>query len=71
MSKKARRSPRQLSQAEITAAALRKTAHDLILQAEALEASAVADLPPKQKEDLSRWYDPISGEYKKIVFKEM
>lgn len=55
---------RELTIAEITAAKLRQTAHELLMQADALEASVVKHLPKVKDDGLFR--NPITGRKSKI-----
>ena len=56
---------RELTQAEIAAARLRKMASELILEADALEAS-VAPVDRKKPSDI--FINPITGKKKRIKF---
>lgn len=55
---------RQLNQAELAASNLRRMAREMILQAEALEAS-FAPAPARKS---STYFDPITGKPKKIKY---
>lgn len=58
-------SPRQLTEAELAAARLRKMAGELLLQADALEASVAVPATTRRK---AAYADPLTGKPKKIRF---